>query len=105
MHIFTEGKTMLQRNIVSDISKWKEKKGNKCLVIRGARQIGKTYIVRFFGNTEYKAYYEINFLETPEYRKIFSGNLDPKTIMLNCSFNLISHRSTDKYTTNIRVIL
>ena len=76
---------MLQRSIVTELNKWKDEHKNTCLMIQGARQIGKSYIIRHFGSSEYKAYYEINFLESPDFKKIFSGNLDAKTIILNCS--------------------
>ena len=85
---------MLNRDIVNEMKTWKQNNTDKCLMIHGARQVGKTYIVRYFGEQEYKAFYEINFLETPEIKKVFSGNLDTKTLMLNFSlyiadFNII----------------
>ena len=44
---------MLQRNIYDSLKEWKERKsGKKCLVVRGARQVGKTYIVERFGEND-----------------------------------------------------
>ena len=76
---------MLKRNIIKEMNAWKKSGTDKCLMIQGARQVGKTYIIRYFGNQEYKAYYEINFPEAPELKKVFSGNLDVKNLTLNFS--------------------
>ena len=43
----------MKRNIYQDLLKWKEKSGRKPLVLNGARQVGKTYILREFGRNEY----------------------------------------------------
>lgn len=76
---------MLKRSIVDGMRAWKNSRAGKCLMIRGARQVGKTYIIRYFGQQEYEAFYEINFLESPDFKKVFSGNLDVKTLMMNFS--------------------
>ena len=47
----------------------------KCLIIKGARQVGKTYLVRAFGEAEYESFIEINFFRQPELKQIFSGGL------------------------------
>ena len=39
---------MLQREVTTEIKKWKETQNHKCLVIRGARQVGKTFTVEHF---------------------------------------------------------
>ncbi len=83
---------MLKRSIVEGLNAWKKNKNGKCLMIQGARQVGKTYIIRYFGHQEYKAFYEINFLESPESKKIFSGNLDVKTLTLNFSLYIPDFR-------------
>ncbi len=49
-------------------------------MIKGARQVGKTYIVREFGNKEYKSFVEINFIKNPELKQIFTGALDASSI-------------------------
>ena len=59
-----------------------EKSGEKkSLIVSGARQIGKTYIVREFGK-EFSSFIELNFLEQPDLCRIFRGNLDSDTILL-----------------------
>ncbi len=75
---------MLQRKLMAELIKWKANRQKKCLMIRGARQVGKTYLVRQFGRN-YPHFVELNFIEHPEYRAIFSGDLDPKSMILNLS--------------------
>ena len=77
---------MLQRNVYDSLKEWKERKsGKKCLVVRGARQVGKTYIVERFGENEYDSFIEINFLRNPGMKDIFSGDLDANSLIRNFS--------------------
>lgn len=76
---------MLERNISDKLEVWKKRDNRKCLLIRGARQIGKTYSVEHFGRTRYKSCIVINFLKNPSYKSIFSGDLDTKTMLINIS--------------------
>lgn len=62
---------MLKRKIDLYLKKWKENDHNP-LIIYGARQIGKTTSIREFAKT-YSSFIEINFIETPEYKDIFSS--------------------------------
>ena len=71
---------MLRRKITAELKKWKDDPEKKPLLIRGARQVGKTYIVREFGKG-YRSFIEINLIEHPEYKAIFSGDLDPDTLI------------------------
>lgn len=50
---------MIQRNAFSFLEEWKEKKARKPLLVRGARQVGKTSLIRAFGN-KYKCFVELN---------------------------------------------
>ena len=75
---------MLQRKIMQVLQDWKKDPEKKPLMIRGARQVGKTYIVRQFAE-EYDSFIELNFIEHPEYKVIFSGDLDPGTLITNIS--------------------
>ena len=76
---------MLRRTVTDELKKWKNKDKRKCLMIRGARQIGKTYAVDHFGKTEYESYIPINFLKTPSHKNIFAGDLDTKSLLMNIS--------------------
>jgi predicted AAA+ superfamily ATPase len=51
---------MFRRNISTSLLEWKNKKGRKPLVIRGARQVGKTSAVHQFGNSAFETYIYIN---------------------------------------------
>ncbi len=76
---------MLKRKIINELVKWKEETLNKALLIKGARQIGKTTIVRQFAKTHYKNFIEINFEQMPMAKQAFEGNLDARTILINLS--------------------
>ena len=76
---------MLKRKITSDLEKWKKTTNHKALLVKGARQVGKTTVIRNFGKANYKNFIEINFEETPLARQAFAGNLDATTIILNLS--------------------
>lgn len=71
---------MLRRKIYDELLQWKNSPHKNCVLIKGARQVGKTYIVRAFGQGEYSAFIEINFLKDPELKGIFSGSLDADEI-------------------------
>ncbi|MGM9941300.1 MAG: ATP-binding protein [Bulleidia sp.] len=76
---------MLKRRIYSELLRWKNKENRKSLLVKGPRQVGKTYIIRAFGTNEYANYIEINFLEHPEFKAIFDGPLSADTIYANMS--------------------
>ena len=71
---------MLQRKIYRFLQDWKQTKHRECLLIKGARQIGKTYIVQKFGAAEYESFIEINFVRYPSLKDIFEGDLDASEI-------------------------
>lgn len=77
---------MLKRKIMQDLIDWKNKKDKKCLLVQGARQVGKTYIIEEFGKTEYEEMIVINFKETPDASSIFTGNLDVNTLIMGLRF-------------------
>ena len=73
---------MLERKITSVLEEWKKEEKKPCLLIRGARQVGKTFIINDFAKRNYENYIYINFELTPEYKSIFDGNLDIKTLIM-----------------------
>lgn len=73
---------MLKRKITQKLLEWKNEKNKQCLLVRGARQVGKTYIIEDFAKKNYKSYIYINFELYPEYKQIFDGNLDIKTLKM-----------------------
>lgn len=58
---------------------------NKALLIDGARQVGKTYSIRRFGNTHFESFIEINFVKTPEAVETFRNATNSDTILLRLS--------------------
>lgn len=58
---------MLRRKAYESLLQWKRSKEKECLLIKGAQQIGKTFIVRQFGQKEYEHFVEINFLKNPRF--------------------------------------
>jgi len=71
---------MLKRKIINDLIKWKNNKEKKPLIVEGARQVGKTYIIEKFAKENYSSFLEINFLKRPDLNSIFEGNLEPSEI-------------------------
>lgn len=67
---------MLKRKITSIIDGWVKSKNSECLLIKGARQIGKTYAVEAYGREHYANFIEINFERNPDYKAIFDGSLE-----------------------------
>lgn len=74
---------MLKRKAWNKLEKWKKDKNKKVLCIVGARQIGKTTLIRQFGKEKYENFIEINFITDPVAAEIFSGNLDADSIITN----------------------
>ena len=79
---------MFRREITTSLNEWKEDSGHKCLMVRGARQVGKTFSVSEFGRANYESFININFLETPSLMKVFSQDLDTDTLIRNFSLYL-----------------
>lgn len=77
---------MLRRKIDSVLVEWKNKTDKKPLVIKGARQIGKTASVRLFGSKYYKNVVEINFALQKQYRSIFDDGYEVDAIVKNITF-------------------
>lgn len=76
---------MLKRKAYDYLINWKNTKNKESLLIKGARQVGKTFIVREFGKNEYESFIELNFVKDPNLKEIFSGDLNPEQIYRNIS--------------------
>ena len=63
--------TRLRRKIDDFLINWKNDKDRLPLIVKGARQIGKTNAIRNFGKNNYKSFIEINFVFEPEFKSIF----------------------------------
>lgn len=73
---------MLKRKITQTLIDWKNEENKQCLLIRGARQVGKTFIIEQFCKDNYESYIYINFDLTPTLKDIFNGNLDADTLIM-----------------------
>lgn len=70
------------RSSMDDLVRWKNAKERKPLLIRGARQVGKTWIMREFGKKYYQKCAYINFEYNERMASLFSTNLDLERIMM-----------------------
>lgn len=71
---------MLRRKIDDHLLQWKNNPDRMPLVIKGARQIGKTFSIRNFAKN-YKSFIEINFITDPQFKTIFSNGYSPEEII------------------------
>ena len=85
--IITSGDIMklLKRKIDNYLEKWKSDPGRLPLIVKGARQIGKTESIRFFANNHYKNVIEINFVLNKEFCDIFDNGFETDNIIKNIS--------------------
>lgn len=70
----------LKRKFYDFLVRWKAIKRQECLLVKGARQIGKTYIIEKFGRENYEEFVEVNFVLNPEYLSVFEGDLSADVI-------------------------
>jgi len=72
----------MYRHYLKNIRGWFEHQSHKPLVLRGARQVGKSTLVRLFAEQQKIELVELNFERNPEYAELFSTK-DPKGIVAN----------------------
>ena len=75
----------MKRDIYSHLINWKNSSRRKPLILRGARQTGKTYILQEFGQKEFDEVFYFNFEENSRLDSLFSQSLDPERIVSNLS--------------------
>ncbi|NOX64300.1 MAG: ATP-binding protein [Chlorobi bacterium] len=75
----------MKRTLYKDLLHWKENKDRKPLLLQGARQVGKTYLIDEFAKCEYSDYIYLNFEQNPDLRTLFLGDLSPQNIINNIS--------------------
>ena len=71
----------MKRVIQKDLLKWKDSTTRKPLLIYGARQVGKTWIMKHFGEAHFENYVYINFEKEKQLRTIFEQDYNPKRII------------------------
>lgn len=77
--------SLLKRKVDAYLINWKNNPDRKPLIIKGARQIGKTRSVEWFASQNYKSVIEINFVEQTKYRDIFNDGFEVNSILKNIS--------------------
>lgn len=75
------------REITQYLKEWKNRKERNPLILRGARQVGKTYVIEEFAKTEFNNCLQVNLEEKPELKKLFFDN-DVKRILTELSILL-----------------
>ncbi len=79
----------MERKIDRVLQNWFEDRDHKALVLRGPRQVGKSYAIRKLGTERYDSIIEINFEDRPDYGSIFEGDLSADAIFEKLSFTFI----------------
>lgn len=77
---------MLRRKIDDFLMKWKSANDRKPLIVKGARQIGKTFSINAFARSNYQNVVSINFILEKKYQRIFDDGYDVDSIVKNISF-------------------
>ncbi len=72
---------LLERKIDTYLQDWKNSSKRKPLIVKGARQIGKTESIRAFGKANYESVIEINFVLQKKFRAIFDNGYEVDTII------------------------
>lgn len=71
----------MKRKLLENLVEWKNRKAHKPLILEGARQVGKTWLMQEFGNTQYKKVAYINFDRNLKMRETFETDLDTKRLI------------------------
>lgn len=71
----------MERRSYSSLLTWKRSPQRKPLILQGARQVGKTYLLKDFGKREYENVAYFNFEESPQLHSLFEPDLNPKRIL------------------------
>ena len=89
----------MERNAMKSLIDWKNKKNRKPLLLYGARQVGKTYLVKEFGNKYFKDIIYVNFETNNIVSNIIDENIEPSYIIKN--LEIVFNKKIDKDNTLI----
>jgi len=78
----------MKRLLISELIKWKALEKRKPILLDGARQVGKTYLVELFGAQDFRQVIKLDFLANPQLADIFKENLNPESILINIQIAL-----------------
>jgi predicted AAA+ superfamily ATPase len=87
----------MNRSAYQQLIEWKNRENRKPLIVQGARQVGKTYLINEFGRKEYANYIYLNFEQDSKLHTLFSGELAPEVIVNNIGL-YIGEKITSKDT-------
>lgn len=79
----------MQRFLMKDLAKWKEKTNRKPLILKGARQVGKTWLMKEFGRTHFKKTAYVSFYNNQRMKNVFEEDFDIERIIMN--INIETH--------------
>lgn len=71
----------MERKMLEKLLSWKENRNKKPLIVKGARQVGKTYLIRSFAKIHYENFVEINFERQAEFVNLFQKTKNPKELL------------------------
>lgn len=71
----------LKRNAIQDLIQWRSSEERKPMVLKDARQVGKTWLMKEFGRTQYESFVYFNFDEEDQLNSIFETNKNPQRII------------------------
>lgn len=86
----------MKRTSYKKLVEWKNSSTRKPLILKGARQVGKTYLLLEFGKNEFRKIHYLNFQKNKELSKIFEGDLSPKKILELVEFVIDSSIDIDR---------
>jgi Predicted ATPase (AAA+ superfamily) len=72
---------VMKRTVMNRLLAWKSQSKRKPLILMGARQVGKTFVLKRFGEQEYANIVYVNFEDNPRLCKLFDASLDPKMVL------------------------
>ncbi|MHB1336627.1 MAG: ATP-binding protein [Candidatus Humimicrobiaceae bacterium] len=78
----------MERTIIKDLIKWKSSPDRKPLVLKGVRQVGKTYILEKFGQEYFKKYHYVDLRENKNIQNIFKDTYNPRETIRQLEFVL-----------------
>jgi len=78
----------MKRSLTHRLKAWKLSSRRKPMLVMGARQVGKTTLLRAFGKEMYRNCVELNFDDRPDLKKLFERDLDPKRIIRDIGIEL-----------------
>jgi predicted AAA+ superfamily ATPase len=87
----------MKRTLYQNLLEWKLSPRRKPLLLQGARQVGKTWLMNEFGKCEYQVYIYLNFEQIPNLKTLFTNELSPQKIIENIGLLLgkkVNHERT-----------